>query len=197
VPYCPDCGVEISKEHKFCPMCGTRLVSAPPTQMPTPPPKPARAPEKIAPTRAAVIGRGKLITAVVTIVAIVVALGWYFLAGRGGSRASIVMQASVRVGEEFNAILYVTNGESSQMTVSSIKIDYYSNDQLGGSETVSSGGYGWITGTVPVGSTVAIWEGHGFGPFRSENIGTKLRFEITCYTNFGELKTTNTTTITA
>jgi hypothetical protein len=172
----------------------------------TPPPKPARAPKKIAPTRAARIGRGKLIIAVVAIAAIVAVLGWYFLAGPGrtGSKLEITFTPStLHVGDHYSDPISVTNNESGTMTLSGGTAKIYRNDQLLDTISVTEFSSSFLSQTIPPGKTVILDEASGtvkatdtYGGVTYSNVGN-WKMEISLETNFGTLTSSCSWTVLA
>lgn len=103
-----------------------------------------------------------------------------------------VVPSTPRVNESVTWTIYMTNGESSTMTINSLTITAYKDNQLGGTLEVGPENQGWITGTVPTGETVAVFRTSGV--VGGHEVGN-WKMELTCYTNFGDLQTTFTYTV--
>ena len=130
------------------------------------------------------------------VIAIAAGLGWYFILGaavKTGVKLE-VEPSPIRLGDRVTWTISVTNGEATTMTITGLTISVYRDGQFLDTDTEDSTSPDFITTTVPPGENVVIFRKTEPGPTSPEHVG-KYRFELTCHTNFGDLKTVSEVTV--
>lgn len=141
--------------------------------------------------------KGVVVGVIIAVVGIAAVLGWYFILRPGKVvESSVRMEikpSPARIGDHVTITVYVTNGKASTMVVDDLTLTAYQNDRLQGTSSGIPPGV-TVTRTIPPGETIAIFSYRAPEPLPSDAVGI-WRFELTCHTNFGDLKTTYTFTI--
>jgi hypothetical protein len=152
------------------------------------------------------VKKGIVIGVAIAVVVIAVAFGWYFIPRlekvMSGIRVMFTPDNTLQVNENVTITVYVTNGEPNTMI-----IDYFrfiasnENTDFGSLATIEPDHPRWVTGAIPAGETVIIYQRtltvYAYGDLvetYTAQVGN-WSFEVICYTNFGELKTALTFTV--